>query len=81
MRFTTATIGEALGLFYDGLSVADISRHFAATEGIHVDAVTVWRGVIRYSRKADPILNNMKIKTSWRWVIDKTVIKIGGRKV
>jgi transposase-like protein len=34
MRFPTTTIGETLGLFYDGLSVVDISRHLVATEGI-----------------------------------------------
>jgi len=81
MRFSTATIGEAMGLFYDGLSVADISRHFAATEGIHVDAATVWRWVIRYSKKADQVLNQIKVRTSWRWVIDETVVKVAGGKL
>ena len=80
MRFTTHTIGESLGLFYDGLSVADISRHLVATEGIYVDPATVWRWVIKYSKKADRILNRIEIKTSWRWVIDETVVKIGGQK-
>jgi len=80
MRFTTATIGEAMGLFYDGLSLADISRHLIVTEGIYVDPATVWRWVIKYSKKAERILNNIQVKTSWRWVIDETVIKVGGGK-
>lgn len=79
MRFTTATIGEAMGLFYDGLSLADISRHLVATEGIYVDPATVWRWIIRFSKKAERILGQIKVKTSWRWVIDETVIKVGGR--
>ena len=41
MRFTTTIIGEAMGLFYDGLSLADISRHLVATEGIYVDPATI----------------------------------------
>ena len=81
MRFSTATIGEAMGLFYDGLSLADISRHLVATEGIYVDPASVWRWVIRFSKKADQVLNQIKIKTSWRWVIDEMVIKIGGQNV
>ena len=80
MRFSTATIGEAMGLFYDGLSLADISRHLIATEGIYVDPATVWRWIIRYSRKAERILEQIKVKTSWRWVIDETVVKVGGQK-
>jgi len=79
MRFSTATIGEAMGLFYDGLSLADISRHLVATEGIYVDPVTVWRWIIKYSKQAERILGEIKVKTSWRWVIDETVVKVGGR--
>lgn len=80
MRFSTATIGEAMGLFYDGLSLADISRHLIATEGIYVDPATVWRWIIKYSKRAERILGEIKVKTSWRWVIDETVLKVGGRK-
>ncbi len=41
MRFSTATIGESLDLFYDGLSLTDISRHPVATEGIYVNPYNV----------------------------------------
>ena len=81
MRFSTATIGEAMGLFYDGLSLADISRHLVATEGIYVDPSTVWRWVIRYSKQAEGVLGEIKIKTSWRWVIDEMVVKVAGQNV
>jgi transposase-like protein len=81
MRFTTATIGEAMGLFYDGLSLSDISRHLQVTEGIYVDPATVWRWIIRFSKKAEAVLHNIEVRTSWRWVIDETVIKVGGSKL
>jgi len=81
MRFSTATIGEAMGLFYDGLSLADISRHLVATEGIYVDPSTVWRWIIRYSKEAERILSQVKIKTSWQWVIDETMVKVAGDNV
>jgi transposase-like protein len=79
MRFTTATIGEALGLFFDGLSLSDISRHLIATDGIYVNPSTVWRWVIRYSKEAHKLLGEIKVKTSGRWVIDEMVVKIAGR--
>ena len=81
MRFPIATIGEAMGLFYDGLSIADISRHLRVTDGIYVDPATVWRWIIRFSRKAENVLGELKVKTSWRWVIDETMVKVGGTNV
>jgi len=81
MRFETATIGEAMGLFYDGLSLADISRHLITTDGIEVDPATVWRWIIKYSKDAEQTLNKIKVKTSWRWVIDETMIKVAGKNV
>ena len=81
MRFSTATIGEAMGLFYDGLSLSDISRHLATTDGIYVNPSTVWRWIIEYSTKAENILSEIKVKTSWRWVIDETMIKVAGKNV
>ncbi len=81
MRFATATIGEALGLFFDGLSLSDISRHLVATDGIYTDPSTVWRWVIKYSKEAERILSQVKIKTSWQWIIDETMVKVAGQNV
>lgn len=81
MRFSAMTVGEAMGLFYDGLSLSDISRHLLVTEGIKADPVTVWRWVIKFSQLAQNITGKTKIKTSWRWVIDETMIKVAGRNV
>ncbi len=81
MRFSTTTIGEAMGLFFDGLSLSDISRHLATTDGVHVNPASVWRWIIGYSKKAEQILGPVRIKTSWRWVIDETMIKVGGKNV
>jgi hypothetical protein len=35
---------------------------------------------MKYSKQADRILNKIKIQTSWRWVIDETVVKVAGGK-
>jgi putative transposase len=81
MRFSTTTIGESLGLFYDGLSLADIHRHLVSTEGIYVDPSNVWRWIIRYSKEAEKILSQIKVRTSWQWIIDETMIKVEGQNV
>ena len=81
MKFTIATIGESLGLFFDGLSFSDISRHLKTTEGIDVDPATIWRWIIKYSEESKKSLDSKRIKTSFRWVIDETVIKVGGENV
>ncbi len=81
MRFSTATIGESLGLFFDGLSLADISRHLITTDGISVDPSTIWRWIIRYSKEAENILSQIKVETSWQWVIDETMVKVAGQNI
>jgi transposase-like protein len=81
MHFNAMTVGEAMGLFYDGLSLSDISRHLLVTEGIKANPVTVWRWVIKFSELAQGITNSTKIKTHWRWVIDETMIKVAGGNV
>jgi len=81
MRFETATIGEAIRLFYDGLSLAEISRHFKTTDNINVDPATIWRWVVKYSKKTGQILNKFKVKASRRWVIDEMTLRIGREKI
>ena len=81
MRFTVETIGESLGLFYDGLSLADISRHLVSTEGIYVSPATIWRWIIKYSKKSERILNKLEVKSSWQWVIDETMVKVAGNNL
>lgn len=78
MKFNAHTVGESLGLFYDGLSLSDISRHLLVTEGLKVDPVTVWRWIIRFSKLSQQITTKTHIKTSWRWIIDETMIKVAG---
>ena len=74
----TDEIGASLSMFYDGLSLAAISRQL---EGIYHDFInpsTVYRWVIEYSQQAAKILDKEKAKISKTWVVDETVVKIGG---
>jgi len=81
MRHATTAIGESLGLFYDGLSLSDISRHLQTTDGIAVNPATIWRWVVQYSTKAIKFLDQEKVDSCRVWVIDETMLKINGNNM
>jgi len=79
MRTPTAEIGAALSMFYDGLSLAAISRQL---EGIFHDFVnpsTIYRWIMQYSQEAIKLLESYKANVSTTWVVDETVISIVGK--
>jgi len=71
-------IGSALDMFYDGLSFQDIARHLEHTYNNPVNESTVYRWVMSYTEKAVNILGKLRPKVSDTWVVDETVIKVGG---
>ena len=81
MRHSANIIGAAIELFYNGLSSGEISRLLIKGRGIKVDPATVWRWVMKYSKKTGGILNSIKVRTSKQWVVNETVIKMSGEKV
>lgn len=74
-------IGAALNMFYDGMSFSDISRHLGEAYGNPVVESTVYRWVIDYTVKATNTLEIVKAEVSDTWVVDETVVKVGGRKM
>lgn len=81
MRTPVTQIGASLNMFYDGLSFSDIARHLAETYNNPVDQSTVYRWVIKYTVKAVNTLEQLKPQVSDAWVVDETVIKVGGRNL
>jgi putative transposase len=71
-------IGLALDSFYDGLSFQDITRQLEHSYQNHVVESTVYRWVMSYTEKAINILGKLQPKVSDTWVVDETVIKVGG---
>lgn len=74
-------ISAALAMFYDGLSFAEIARRMAEDYGNPVVESTVYRWVINYTMKAVNELESLKPKVSDTWVVDETVIKVGGNNL
>jgi putative transposase len=79
MQTPTEQIGAALNMFYDGMSVEAIARHLKETHGNAVNASTIYRWVIRYTFLAMNTLDSLKPTVGDKWVVDETVIKVGGR--
>lgn len=78
MRTPIEQIGTALNTFYDGLSLSDIARHLDETYNNPVNPSTVYRWIIRYTNEAVRILEPLKPTVSDTWVVDETVVKVGG---
>ncbi len=76
----TEQIGTSMSMFYDGLSLNDISRHLAES-GYPVNPSTVYRWVIYYTSQAVNYFEPLQPKVSHIWVVDETVIKVGGENV
>jgi putative transposase len=81
MQTPTEQIGASLNMFYDGLSVSDIARHLGETYDNHVNASTVYRWILRYTTEAIRILEPLKPQVSDTWVVDETVVKVGGHNL
>ena len=81
MQTPIEQIGASLNMYYDGLSLSDIARHLAETYNNPVNASTVYRWLIRYTFIAITILEPLQPKVSDTWIVDETVIKVGGHKL
>ena len=78
MRTTVEQIGASLNMFYDGLSLGDIAGHLAETYNNPVSRSSVYRWVVRYTVEAIKLLEPLKPIVGNTWVVDETVIKVGG---
>jgi putative transposase len=81
MQTPTEQVGAALNMFYDGMSVESIARHLKETHSNAVNASTIYRWVLRYTFQAITTLDSLKPTVGDKWVVDETVIKVGGRNL
>ena len=78
MRTPADQIGAALAMFYDGMSLSVVARHLAETHNNPVNPSSVYRWIIKYTTKALNITDRLTPKVGDLWVVDETVLKIGG---
>lgn len=78
MRSPMVQIGAALSMFYDGLSLSDISRQLEQSYSNPVNPSSVYRWILRYTREAVDTLGQIRPQIGDTWVVDETVISIAG---
>lgn len=81
MRTPIPEIATALGLFFDGMSLSNISEQLHHIYSDDVNPSTVYRWVIEYSQKAIYIFKIFTPKVGRVWIVDETVIDIAGNNV
>ncbi len=79
MRTPTQEIGTALSLFYDGLPLTKIQGQLQQIYLDYVETSTIYRWIVKYTKKASEVMKPHKAKTSNTWVIDETVIELDGK--
>ena len=82
MRTPKEVVSAGLSMFYDGLSLSAIARQVEQSFNHPVNPTSVYRWVMRYTQEAVDTLGGAKITTpSNIWVVDETVIKVGGKNL
>ena len=74
-------IGASLNMYYGGLSFSDIARHLKETYDNPVNESTVYRWVLDYTVKALNALEPLRPTVCDVWVVDETVVKVGGHNM
>jgi transposase-like protein/predicted RNA-binding Zn-ribbon protein involved in translation (DUF1610 family) len=78
MRTPAKVIGAALAMFYDGLSLADVSRHLEQSHDTYVNPSSIYRWIQRYTKEAVRNFRFQKVKTGPIWAADETVLTVIG---
>jgi putative transposase len=75
MRTSIEQIGAALNMYYEGLSLADISRQLELSYHNPVDRSTIYRWLIKYTEEAVKLFGPIHPKVGDVWIADEIVIK------
>lgn len=81
MQTPIEQIGATLNMFYDGMSLSAIAIHLKETYNNPVNASTIYRWLIRYTFIALTILEPLTPNVSDTWIVDETVLKVGGHNL
>jgi len=79
MRVPANQIAAAMSMFYDGLSLKDVSRQMDGIWGVSPNKSTVWEWLVRFSRQGRKAVSGIKAQIGNTWVADEMVLKIRGR--
>jgi putative transposase len=80
-RVPPEVIGTALTMFYEGLSLSNISRQIWQLFNIEPSKSTLYGWLLHYSRVADNIASELKPCVGGTLVVDETELQVGGQYV
>ncbi|NQW22678.1 MAG: IS6 family transposase [SAR202 cluster bacterium] len=80
-RIPPDQVGDAIGMFYDGLSYRDIQRRMQTRYGFTPSTATLYEWVRDYSRRGREFVDSFKAETGDKWVADEMMVKVDGHNV
>jgi len=78
MRYGTHRIGEALTLYYNGMSYRNVRNTFDDLTGQAIAKKTLWKWVIRFSALVSDHIRTLRPQLGDVWIADETVIRVRG---
>ena len=80
MRYTPDQVGEAVGLYYDGLSYKSIASHMERRyEMPRPSKKTIYQWVEDYTDRAVREMESHPAQTGDEWVVDEMQVRVGGK--
>lgn len=81
MRIPANQVSSALSMYYEGMSVNAISRHYQQEHGYTPSSATVYEWVEKYTPITIKAFRDYHPKVGDVWVADETVLNIDGQDV
>lgn len=80
MQNSTKTIADALNMYYEGMSLAEIRRNLIQQDGNYISRVTAYNWVDRFTDLAVDEARRHQPKVGDVWIADETYIRIDKHK-
>lgn len=80
MHYSHDVIASAINQYYEAASLHKIKRQIELDFGVSPSHMTIYRWIIRYTKKAAKVLNNLPLRSKGIWVADETVLKLKSNK-
>ena len=81
MQNTTRTIADALNMYYEGMSLAEIRRNLIQQDNNYISRISAYNWVERFTELAVKEANKYKPDVGSVWIADETVIDIDGKNI
>ncbi|MCK4787843.1 MAG: IS6 family transposase [Desulfobacteraceae bacterium] len=81
MQNTTRTIADALNMYYEGMSLAEIRRKLIQQDNNYISRISAYNWVDRFTELAVKEAKKHKPDVGSVWIADETVIDIDGKNI